>query len=476
MADITVEIIEQVANVIEVVPSTAIIVETPATQGVPGPIGPTGITGATWLNDAGAPSVAIGRVGDYYLNSDNGDIYYKTGDTTWTFTMNVASSHARLHAMTSVDDHSAGNYKLFYSDGSGHIQELAHGANGYYLKSNGITSAPTWEAFVDYVSEAEFTVYSGTLQTQINSKPTTFIGLTDTPSGYSVGLFAKSTASGIVWEAAAPDLDYVLETEFTTYSGTIQTQINAKPTTFLGLTDTPDVYSNGLFAKSTTSGIEWSAASSTFIELTDTPSSYDDGKYARSTTSGIVWATVSGGAGVSPLTTKGDIYVYGTSDTKLPVGNDGEVIVADSSETLGLKWATVSGGGGAATFIELTDTPDVYSDGQYAKSTTTGVIWADVPAAGVSEAELITCSGILNDKITTTSGVLQTNINAKLANIVEDTTPQLGGDLDANTHAIVAADHGTATTAQVVNVVYGTGAAPAANTTTEGTLFIKYTA
>ena len=63
-----------------------------------------------------------------------------------------------------------------------------------------------------------------------------------------------------------------------------------------------------------------------------------------------------------------------------------------------------------------------------------------------------------------------------LSNVVEDTTPQLGGDLDANTHAIVAADHGAAATDQVVNVSYGTGAAPAANTTTIGSLYIKYTA
>jgi hypothetical protein len=44
------------------------------------------------------------------------------------------------------------------------------------------------------------------------------------------------------------------------------------------------------------------------------------------------------------------------------------------------------------------------------------------------------------------------------------------------TGAIVAADHGTSTTAEVVNVVYGTGDPPAANTTTEATIFIKYTA
>ena len=40
----------------------------------------------------------------------------------------------------------------------------------------------------------------------------------------------------------------------------------------------------------------------------------------------------------------------------------------------------------------------------------------------------------------------------------------------------VAADHGTASTDQIVNVSYGTGAAPTASTTTEGSLFVKYTA
>jgi len=40
----------------------------------------------------------------------------------------------------------------------------------------------------------------------------------------------------------------------------------------------------------------------------------------------------------------------------------------------------------------------------------------------------------------------------------------------------VALDHGAAATDMVVNVCYGTGDPPAANTTTEGALFVKYTA
>lgn len=40
----------------------------------------------------------------------------------------------------------------------------------------------------------------------------------------------------------------------------------------------------------------------------------------------------------------------------------------------------------------------------------------------------------------------------------------------------VAVDHGAAATDEVINVCYGTGAPPAANTTTEGALFVQYTA
>lgn len=40
---------------------------------------------------------------------------------------------------------SPGNWKVFYSNGSGNIVALAIGANGKVLKSNGTTSAPSWE-------------------------------------------------------------------------------------------------------------------------------------------------------------------------------------------------------------------------------------------------------------------------------------------------------------------------------------------
>ena len=59
--------------------------------------------------------------------------------------------------------------------------------------------------------------------------------------------------------------------------------------------------------------------------------------------SGSAWVAVGG---ASPLTTKGDLYGYSTTGARVPVGTNGQVLTADSTEALGVKWATAAGGGG----------------------------------------------------------------------------------------------------------------------------------
>ena len=55
-----------------------------------------------------------------------------------------------------------------------------------------------------------------------------------------------------------------------------------------------------------------------------------------------------GGGTASPLTTKGDLYTYSTTNTRLPIGLNGQALVADSSQSTGMSWQTIGGAGGGS--------------------------------------------------------------------------------------------------------------------------------
>jgi len=50
----------------------------------------------------------------------------------------------------------------------------------------------------------------------------------------------------------------------------------------------------------------------------------------------------------SPLLAKGDLYTYTSTDARLPVGLNGQALVADSSVPAGIKWDTIGGAGGGS--------------------------------------------------------------------------------------------------------------------------------
>jgi hypothetical protein len=56
------------------------------------------------------------------------------------------------------------------------------------------------------------------------------------------------------------------------------------------------------------------------------------------------WATT---ADQTPLTTKGDLFGFDTADARIPIGTNGQILTADSTQSLGLKWASPS----AASFV-----------------------------------------------------------------------------------------------------------------------------
>ena len=95
---------------------------------------------------------------------------------------------------------------------------------------------------------------------------------------------------------------------------------------------------------------------------------YDAGiLYFTSSSTAIFYDYIQVGA-ASPLTTKGDLYTYGTSDTRLGVGANGTTLIADSAEATGLKWASPAGSSGPAFFVSHTGNQSI-SQNTYTKVT-----------------------------------------------------------------------------------------------------------
>jgi hypothetical protein len=87
----------------------------------------------------------------------------------------------------------------------------------------------------------------------------------------------------------------------------------------------------------------------------------------------------------SPLTTKGDLYGYSTTNARVPIGTDGQVLTADSTAALGLKWATPSAGGGGKVLQVVNANTTTAVSSSSATHADTGLTATITPTASTSK-------------------------------------------------------------------------------------------
>lgn len=199
---------------------------------------------------------------------------------------------------------------------------------------------------------------------------------------------------------------------------------------------------------------------------------------------GITTVAVSSSA--SPLTTKGDIYTRSSSaDARLPVGTDGQVISADSTQATGLKYITLGGGSGDMVLASnqvVTGLKTFGSAGAVSKfalaGTTSGSTIVDasavasgtitIPAATDTLVGKATTDTLTNKTINLTSNTLVAT-SAQVATAVTDETGS-GALVFATSPTLVTPALGTPASGVATNLTGTASGLTAGNVTTNANL------
>ena len=152
------------------------------------------------------------------------------------------------------------------------------------------------------------------------------------------------------------------------------------------------------------------------IQVADVPTLNQNTTGTASNVTGTV-AIANGGTGqttklaafdaLSPASTKGDLIAFdGTDNVRLPVGADGLVLQADSTQTTGLKWAAAGSSGATITNDTATST-NVYPTFAAATSGTLSTIYTSnakllyKPSTGeLTSSHLVAGNGIFVNSLT----------------------------------------------------------------------------
>lgn len=71
--------------------------------GATGPVGPAGTT-YEWLNGTMTPGASLGKVGDWYVNTNTASIYKKTGSSMWDLQLNIKNGEKNLYFEHTIEE------------------------------------------------------------------------------------------------------------------------------------------------------------------------------------------------------------------------------------------------------------------------------------------------------------------------------------------------------------------------------------
>jgi len=419
----------------------------------------------------------------------------------------AANGSAGYTNLTQFVDQTA--WRVFYSDTDGDITELALGADGTYLKSNGVTSAPTfatpsgsgdvskvgnpvdnqvgvWTGDGTIEGDAGLT-YDGETLDSSNATDNEALTLASTgntgtyvlstvgdANGHGVAKFA--TSSAFIYSILANNIASALGRNYFYSGGTANSSLPTVRIDNSGTTYSSalQVNNNGTSSGGTPVPGVLVTQSGTAPAMKVTSNSTDSTDYVLHLvgSAGAVGLKIEETGAVNAIETTGDIDITGDILVSGSLGATGSRSVKGwftDLEVTNSIVASITGTAVVATTVTITDNEStneenviafvadavgsgnvgLEADGNMTYNPSTGKITATgfigaltgnadtvtnfTPASGsltLAGADSVTITTTASTSVTLpTSGTL-------IANVVEDTTPQIGGDLDLNNKAL----------------------------------------